>query len=124
MVPAFLKEYIDDVPVLVYGAPKVVTLAVDGDKHFIDVPIVTQSALTPFQCSPIARPKLEAPAPDRLVGHFDAALGKEILDITVAKTESVVETYSLADYIRQVTVSVIQRFTFAHNRSVPRCSST
>ena len=84
MVPAFLKKYIDDVSILVYGAPKVVTLAVDGDKYFIDVPIVTQPTVTPFQRSPIARPELEAPALDRLEGYFEAAFSKEVLDITIA----------------------------------------
>ena len=124
MVPAFLKKYIDDVSILVYGAPKVVTLAVDGDKYFIDVPIVTQPALTPFQCSPIARSKLEAPAPDRLVGDFNAALGKEILDITVAKTESIIEPDGIADDIRRETMTGVRRFTFVYDSSVPGSPST
>jgi len=109
---------------LVYGAPKVVTLAVDGDKHFIYGPIVTQSALTPFQCSPIARPKLEAPAPDRLVGDLNAALGKEILDITVAKSESVIEPDSVVDDFWRETMTVVRRFAFVHDSSVPGSPST
>ena len=75
-MPASLNENIDDVSVLVSGAPKVVALRVDGDKHLINVPIITQLTLTPFQRSPIARIELQAPAPNRLVGNFDATFGK------------------------------------------------
>jgi len=109
---------------LVYGAPKVVTLCVDGDKHLIDVPIVTQPALTPFQCSPIARPKLDTPTTDRLIGNFDTVLGKKILYITAAKTESIIESDSVADDNQRETVTVVRRLAFVHNYSVPGSPST
>jgi hypothetical protein len=66
-VSAFCYQNINEVPILIHRPPQVVALAMDCDEHFIDVPDVPKPPLFPGQRSGIGRPKLDAPASNRLV---------------------------------------------------------
>ena len=90
-IPAALHQDVEHGTVLVDGAPEVVPLAADSEEHLIEMPLVPGSRPTPAQPVGEALRELQAPAPDRLVGEDDAALGQEQLDIAEAERERVVK---------------------------------
>ena len=45
-VPAGLDEEVDQVPVLVHGAPQILTLPVDRDEDFVQEPRIAEAALS------------------------------------------------------------------------------
>ena len=64
-------QNIDHVPILIDGAPQVVTLTLDGDEEFIDVPNVAESSLFSTKISGVAGAKLLTPVPDRFIRDDD-----------------------------------------------------
>ena len=55
-------------------------------------------------------PKLQAPEPNCLVGDRDATLGEQILDITEAEREPMVEADSMADNLGRKSVTSVAGF--------------
>src|SRR5262245_57117582 len=84
LVSLALHQEIEDMPVLVDGAPQVVTLAMDGEKHLIQVPFIPRSGISTAQVVGIDLPELSAPIPDRFIGQDDAAFGHELFGVPVA----------------------------------------
>ena len=84
-------------PVLVDSAPEVVPLAADAEEHLIEMPLVPGSRPPSAQSIREALSELPAPAPDRLVGEDDTALGQEQLDVAEAERERVVEPDRVGD---------------------------
>ena len=66
-VSALRYQNINDVPILIDRPPQVVAFAPDRNEHFIDVSDVPEPSLFAAQRSSIGRPKLDAPASNRLV---------------------------------------------------------
>ena len=96
-IPAALHQDVEHGAVLVDGAPEVMPFAADAEEHLIEMPFVPGSR--PPSAQPIreALGELQAPAPDRLVGEDDAALGQEQLDVPEAQRERVVEPDRVGD---------------------------
>ena len=61
---------------------------------------------------------MQAPLSDRLVGHGDAALGEEVLDLTEAQAETVVEPDRVADDLGRESVSEVAELSVGHVLSV------
>ena len=80
-VPTGLNEKVDQVTVLVHGAPQILALTVDGDENFVQKPRISESTLSTFQPPSVVGAKLPAPLPNGFVRHEDASLGKQILNI-------------------------------------------
>ncbi len=72
-ITPFLHENIDDVTVLVDGAPKVVELAPNLDEDFVQVPDVTLLPAPPLEFSGIFWPELHAPLANRFIADLDAS---------------------------------------------------
>ncbi len=71
---------------MIDGAPKIVDLAVDANKHFVQMPAPLRPS-TQMTC-PLAtdlgredRTKTVPPIPHRLMAHIDPAFVKQILNI-------------------------------------------
>ena len=64
------------------------------------------------------RPELQAPLLDRLVGHSNAALGKQVLDLTEAQAKAVVEPHRVADDLGRESVSVVAELSVGYVLSV------
>jgi hypothetical protein len=73
-----LDQDVDDVAVLIHGSPQILLSAIDSNEDLIQVPVVAQSSLSSLQFPSIVRTELLTPLPDRLIGHDDSTLGKEI----------------------------------------------
>ena len=102
-----LDKDVDHVAVLVDGAPEIAPLTLDGHEEFVQVPRVPQATLSPLEPTGILGTELLTPLPDGLVGNDNPSLCQEILDISEAQTEAVVDPDGVADDLRRKSVSVI-----------------
>jgi len=97
LVASALHEDIEDVVVLVDSAPEVVALPVDGQEHLIQVPLVPWLGASVLQLIRVVLPKLQTPLADGLMGHVDATLEQDLLYVTVAQREAIIEPDAMAD---------------------------
>jgi hypothetical protein len=74
LIPPFLHEDIQHVPVLINCPPEIVMLALDGEKHLVHVPFVTRSGTATPKLIGIRLTKLATPLADGLIGYGHAAL--------------------------------------------------
>ena len=85
-VPAGLDEEVDEVPVLVHGAPEILALTVDRDENVVQEPRIAESTLVALQPPRVVGAELRAPLANGFVRHDDAPFGQQILDIPEAQT--------------------------------------
>ena len=123
-IAARLEQDVDHVAVLVNGAPEIVLLTPNVHEEFIQVPRITQATLSPLEPTSILGTELPAPLSDGLVGDHDSPLCKELLDISEAQAEAVVEPDGVADDLRGISVSVVAGGVVIHPASLPGPTST
>ena len=92
-----LNQDVQDLAFAVHGSPDVHLSAVDGDKHFVEMPAQVRAMPSPRQLAGNDGAELQSPTADRLVGHVDTALGEHVLDVTVAQSEAEIEPEGLLD---------------------------
>ena len=88
----------------------------------VQVPCVALPALSTLEPASVFRTELDAPKPDRFVGHRDAALGQEIFYIAKAHTESMVQPYGVANDLGRESIirgSSACRFSSAKSATLP-----
>ena len=93
-VPAGLDQDVEDVAVLIDGPPQLLPTAVDRQEHLVEMPPVAGSGLAAAQPAGVLRPELGTPLPDRLVADDHAADQHELLDLTEAQREAVIQPRS------------------------------
>ena len=59
-------------------------------------------------------PEPITPLPDGHIGNRNSTLGQDVLDISEAQTEAMVEPDCVADDFWRESVSVVQRFSIFH----------
>ncbi len=82
---------------LVDRTPEIVLLAVDPEKHLVEVPGIAWSRPPPAQLIGEAPAEFQAPAPDALVGDDHAPFGQQQLNIPQTQAEHIVEPHSVGD---------------------------
>lgn len=70
------------------GPPEIHLAAADPDEHLVEVPAAMRHRPSFAKAPGDHRPENHHPAPDRLVGDRDAALGQQVLDIPIAQGET------------------------------------
>jgi hypothetical protein len=71
LVATALHQDIEDVVILIHGTPQIMTLAVDRQKHLIEMPFVPGPGPSAPQLVRIILAKFETPLPDRFMGDID-----------------------------------------------------
>jgi hypothetical protein len=107
LVTPTLDEDIQDVVVLIYRAPQVMTFAVNRQKDLIQVPFVSRSGTPVAQLIRILLAKLPTPFPDRFVGHRDATFEQQFFHIAVAQGEAIGEPDPVADDFSRKAVILV-----------------
>jgi hypothetical protein len=87
----------EDAVVLIHRAPQGMALAVDGQKHCIQVPFVPGLRATAKPPIGVVLPKLTTPCADSFVGHGNAAFAQEFLHIAIAQGEAIGEPDTVAN---------------------------
>jgi hypothetical protein len=73
---ALLYKDLNEITVLVYGAPQLTTLILDWDDDFVEEATIATQAQAFVDLAGVVRPKCAAPLADGLVRNCDAAFGK------------------------------------------------
>jgi hypothetical protein len=71
-----------------------------NDELFVDIPGVTQAALSFFMLTSISRFKLLAPLANRFVGDRDATVGKQLFDLSESEAEPMAQSDYLTEDLR------------------------
>ena len=116
-VPA---EHGQDLAVLVDRSPKVTVLKLDRLEHFIQVPDVTESPVSPPRSPSVRRSELAAPQSNGLVGHGDASLRGRVLDVAEGKGESTIEPHGMSDDFERKAVTSIEGTPSINSRRTAR----
>ena len=93
---------LEDFALLVDGAPKIMDLAIDADKHFIQMPAPLRPS-TQMPCSLATdlgrkdRTKTVPPISHRLMAHIDPAFVKQILNIAERERKTDIQHHRKSD---------------------------
>jgi hypothetical protein len=79
-IPSGLQVHIDNLPILVHGSPKIMLLAVDLHKHFVNVEGIAVASMFSLQSPSVFGSKFDAPEPDGFIADSDTTFGKQIFN--------------------------------------------
>jgi hypothetical protein len=116
-----LDQDIDHIAILIDGAPQILPPTGDLHEDLVKMPCVAEPRLPPASSGSVFRPELFTPAANGLIGHLDAALGQEILDVSETQRESVVEPHCVADDLRWEPMPAVAGRPGVHQPSLPGC---
>jgi hypothetical protein len=92
-----LDQDIEDVVILIDGAPQVMAFAINRQKHFVQVPFVAWLGASTLQPIRVVLPKFQTPLADGFMGDVDTAFAQQFLHVAVAQGEAIVEPDAMAD---------------------------
>jgi hypothetical protein len=105
-----LHQDIEHVAVLIDGPPQIVPFAVDPEKDFIEVPLISRLRLPAPELIGILLAKCPAPLPNRFVSDNDATGEQEFFHVAIAETEPEIQPDPMADdLVREAVVLVAVR---------------
>jgi hypothetical protein len=107
LVSPALHQDIEHAPILIDRPPEIVPLTMNGEKHFIQMPLVTRLRPTTTQLIGILLAEFPAPLPDRFIRYNDTAGKQEFLYIAVAQAETEIEPNRVADDLGRKAVVLI-----------------
>ena len=73
-----LHEDVQDVTVLIHGAPQVLLATLDRDEHLVEMPGVSEPATSAPSSARILRTEPPTPLPDGLIGDVDTPAGQHV----------------------------------------------
>src|SRR6267154_54128 len=85
LVAAALNQHVENLALVIDGAPQVHPLARDANDHLVEVPAIARTWAGPSKPAGKSRPELQHPAPHRFIGSLEASLGQWLLDVAVAQ---------------------------------------
>ena len=125
LVPATLHQDIQQGAVLIDRPPEIVVFALDGEKHLVEMPIVTGSRPTATELVGVGLAKLAAPLANRLIGYNDSTLKEQLFHVTKTETEPKIEPHGVTDDLdgeAVVLIGVAGRWV--HAPSMAHCLGT
>ena len=108
LVPAFSDQDVQNIAIRIHCSPEVKLLTLNLHEDFINMPSVAQSAPLASNRAGVFRSELETPEADGLVGDDDPPFSQQILDISKAERETMVEPDGVADDFSWETMFSIQ----------------
>ncbi len=76
LVAPALNQHVENLALVIDGAPQVHPFASNPDHHLVEVPSIARAWAAPPQLSCDPGPKFQNPAPHRFIGNLQAALGQ------------------------------------------------
>src|SRR5436305_4296877 len=107
-IPLRLNQNIDHHTVLIDCSPEIVSDAVDLEKHFVQVPLITASSTPSPQAVGIVFAELLTPAPDRLVAEHDTTCRHHVFHIPKAHAETEVQPNAFRDDLSRQPMATVQ----------------
>jgi hypothetical protein len=103
-----LHQHIEYSPVLVDGPPQVVTCAVNGQKHRIQMPRVPRSGVSTPELVGIRVPERPASMTNGFIGHHHASYTSSFFDVAVAEAEADIPPDAMADDLGWETMILLK----------------
>jgi hypothetical protein len=100
-------EDVDEVAVLIDGAPQVSAFALDVDEHLVEKPPITARPLAFLDTPCVLGAEGLAPLSNRFVGNGYPTFSQEIFDILKTQGEPVIQPNGMHDDVGQKSVSAI-----------------
>ena len=113
-VPMDLHDFVEDVSVLIDGAPEITSLAIDGDYDLIEMPYVMAARRLSFQAEGVIDAKFNGPASDCFVGYDNASLEQHFLNETQAQGKANIEPDGMCDDLGRKSVTLVTDGTNDH----------
>ena len=107
LVATLGHQNVQNIAILINCSPQVDLPALNPQEEFINVPNITQPTLLPSDRLGVLRSELETPAANSLIGNDDTALRQQILDVSKAKGEPMVEPDGTTDDFTQEAMAAI-----------------
>ena len=80
-VPPRLHQDVEDVAVLIHGAPQILLPTVDRHEELVEMPGVAERPAPVAESSGVGAPERQAPLSNGLVGDRDPALGEKVFHV-------------------------------------------
>ena len=121
-----LDQDMEDNAVLIRGAPQIVPLPIDREKHLITVPLVAWLGAPALQLIGILLAKCATPLADGLIGRDHPTNKEKFLHIAVAEAELIIQPDPMADNLgRKAAVLVTVGLGWSiHAASMPHCKGS
>ena len=100
LIAPALDQDIEDVVVLIDGAPQVMAFAINRQKHFVQVPFVAWLGASTLQPIRVVLPKFQTPLADGFMGDVDTAFAQQFLHVAVAQGEAIIEFIPICGILR------------------------
>jgi hypothetical protein len=113
-----LDEDVDHIPILVDSPPEIVPLALDVHEELVQVPDVSLTTSPTPQVLCVVESELLTPLTYGLMGDDDSPFCQELLNISEAQTESMVQPHRVTDDLGRKPVSVVTAHFAFHQRSL------
>src|SRR5436305_10524537 len=107
-IPLRLNQNIEHNTVLIDCSPEIVSDAVDLEKNFVEVPLITGSSTPSSEAIGILFAELIAPTPDRLVADQHSTGRHQLLHVAKADAETEVEPNALRDDLSRESMATVQ----------------
>jgi hypothetical protein len=120
----WLNEDIDHIPILIDSTPEIVPLALDVHEELVHVPDVSLTTLPTSEAPSVVESELLTPLANGLMGDDDSPLCQELLNISEAQTESVIQPHRVTDDLGRKPVSVVATHCAVHQRSLAGTGSS
>ena len=108
-VPLRPHEDPNHVAVLVDRSPKVLAAPRDQHEHFITVPNAISLSVAPFRGRRELGTELHAPATNCFVGHLDASLRDQILNVSKTERKALIQSNGMREDLFWVPVTSVAR---------------
>jgi hypothetical protein len=104
---------------LIDRAPEILSLALNRDKDFVDVPGIPSAPLSFFKFTRIGRSKLPTPLTNGSIRDSNATFGEKFFHLTKTEGEPMVKSHGVTDNFRGKTVTLIAGCFGIHHASLP-----
>ena len=94
--------------VSVYGTKQVKDLATNLEENLIDMPLVAPILLSLADRASQGGTELAAPVTNGLIADRDAPLRQQVLYVTIAECETVIELDGMSDDLRRKAVALVE----------------
>ncbi len=106
-VPAGLNQEIQNFAFAVYSTPEIEPPPSDNDDHLVQVPPFGRSWPPTSDPPPIGPTEFQDPPSNCLIRDVETALGKQVLNVTIAQRETAIEPDGMLDDDRWKAVTTI-----------------
>ena len=115
-----LHDFIEDISLLIDSAPKIASLAIDGDHNLVEMPDIMAAGRLTLQATGVVGAEFDRLASNGFVGHDNAALKQHFLDQTQAQGKTEIEPYGMGDDLRWETMTLVPDRRKDHTAAITR----